>query len=82
VTYLIHVIVIYNVLDRLVLKISHPVRSGIIADLLIISFVAVSVGAAITLYRTVDLPLRRRLKSCYKIIPGWSGKLRATVASQ
>lgn len=65
VIYLIHLIVIYNVLGRLVLKIPAVIHVRFVTDLVILCFVAATVGAGIVLYLLVEAPLRRHIKRWY-----------------
>lgn len=60
--YLMQMIVIYNVLNRLVQKISRPVGSASVTDLIIVSFVVVSVVVGMALNVMVEVPLRYHLR--------------------
>lgn len=64
--YLFHMMIIYNLAYRLVLKISGPVTSNWVTDLVIIATVMAALAVGASASRFIERPLRRGLTHLYR----------------
>ena len=66
VIYLVHMLVIYNFVNRLVLKIPEPISNGLIADAVVLACVSLSLLAGVASHLWIDNPSRSLLLRSYR----------------
>jgi exopolysaccharide production protein ExoZ len=66
VIYLVHMLVIYDFVNRLVLKIPEPISNGLIADAVVLVCVALSLVAGLMAHWLIDKPSRALLLRSYR----------------